>query len=152
MPSLQFNDSHKIMARSIYAKQKKRGRGRPATGVRPMIGLRLDDETTAKIDQWAAKQELSRSEAIRRLIEQALAVNHRPAGGSRSDFAMHRSRTGKSRSPSRRSESDEAVSVPPAPYVAGEPAAHLSALFREECERKRSPRRTLPRPSAPREL
>jgi hypothetical protein len=58
------------MARSISAKQKKRGR--PATGVRPMIGLRLSKVDIARVDRWAAERHLTRSEAIRALIEQGL--------------------------------------------------------------------------------
>jgi metal-responsive CopG/Arc/MetJ family transcriptional regulator len=38
-----------------------------------MIGLRLPPELTARIDAWAERKELTRSEAIRRMIEQALA-------------------------------------------------------------------------------
>ena len=58
------------MARSIPAKQKKRGR--PATGYDPMIGLRLAPDLTARVDDWAERQSVSRSEAIRQMIEQAL--------------------------------------------------------------------------------
>jgi hypothetical protein len=67
---------------SIAAKPKKRGRGRPATGRDPMIGLRAPSDLRKKIEEWAAQQDdtPSMSEAIRRLVEQALALprNKRP--------------------------------------------------------------------------
>ncbi len=41
-----------------------------------MIGLRLSPEATAAVDSWAATKGIaSRSEAIRKMIEQALAAN-----------------------------------------------------------------------------
>jgi len=61
---------------SINAKQKKRGR--PATGMDPMIGARFPSELTARIDAWASAHSTSRSEAIRRLVEQALAAPQSP--------------------------------------------------------------------------
>jgi len=36
------------------------------------VGVRIPIELTAKIDFWASSNEISRSEAIRQLIEQAL--------------------------------------------------------------------------------
>jgi hypothetical protein len=69
-----FYAKHKIMRRSISAKQKKKKRGRPATGVRPMIGLRLSEPETAKLDRWAkVNGHRTRSDAIRALIERATA-------------------------------------------------------------------------------
>src|SRR5262249_7876870 len=62
----------KNMARSSARKRKKRGR--PRTGVRPMIGARLSDETQAGIQRWAKSQhdKPTFSEAVRRLIDMAL--------------------------------------------------------------------------------
>lgn len=57
------------MAKSISAKRKP---GRPATGVDRMYGARLSDEFVAKIDKWAEAQGVSRSEAMRKLIELGL--------------------------------------------------------------------------------
>jgi metal-responsive CopG/Arc/MetJ family transcriptional regulator len=37
-----------------------------------MIGLRLPEEFTARVDAWAAGHFLTRSEAIRQLVEQSL--------------------------------------------------------------------------------
>jgi metal-responsive CopG/Arc/MetJ family transcriptional regulator len=62
------------MAKSIGAKQKK-GRGRPATGTDPMIGVRIGKELTAEIDVWAEANSVSRSEAIRRMIVQVLSAS-----------------------------------------------------------------------------
>jgi hypothetical protein len=61
------------MAQSIRDNQKK-GRGRPATGVTPMIGVRIDPLFRAEIEAWAAKQDdqPSLAEAIRRLVAQSL--------------------------------------------------------------------------------
>jgi hypothetical protein len=73
------------MIRSISAKQKlaekkKRGRGRPATGFDPMIGLRLPPEMRRVIEDWAAEQSppLTFSEAVRRLLDFALTVARKP--------------------------------------------------------------------------
>jgi hypothetical protein len=62
------------MARSIPAKQKAKGRGRPGTGLDAMIGLRATPALLAAIEEWAACEpdSPSLSEAIRRLVEIAL--------------------------------------------------------------------------------
>jgi hypothetical protein len=60
------------MAKSVTVKPKKRGR--PATGRDPFVGIRLAPELILEIDQWSEKAKApSRSEAIRRLVELALA-------------------------------------------------------------------------------
>ncbi len=67
------------MGKSISVLRKKRGR--PATGVDPMLNFRSPADLTAKIDDWIAAQpepRPSRSEAIRRILAQALT----PAAGS----------------------------------------------------------------------
>jgi hypothetical protein len=61
------------METSVSALQKKRGR--PATGVDPMLNFRSPPELTARIEAWIGAQpdpKPSRSEAIRRLVEKAL--------------------------------------------------------------------------------
>jgi hypothetical protein len=58
------------MTKSITVHQKKRGR--PATGRDPAITARLPETTIAKVDQWAAKNSATRSDAIRRLVELGL--------------------------------------------------------------------------------
>jgi hypothetical protein len=53
-------------------------RGRPATGMDPVLPMRAPKELIARVDDWAQKQpdKPSRSEAARRLIE--LALNLKP--------------------------------------------------------------------------
>lgn len=60
------------MRKSIKVEPKKRGR--PATGKDPLVGLRLPPEMIVRLDAWADGQGLSRSEAIRRIIGNALNV------------------------------------------------------------------------------
>jgi hypothetical protein len=63
------------MAKSITVKPKKRGR--PNTGGRdPLVGARLPPALIAAVDGWAEKADggISRSEAIRRLVELGLKV------------------------------------------------------------------------------
>jgi hypothetical protein len=63
------------MAKSISVNPKKR-RGRPVTtGKGTLIGVRILDDPLAALDGWIARQkepDLSRPEAIRRLIELGL--------------------------------------------------------------------------------
>jgi hypothetical protein len=47
-------------------------RGRPATGTDPVAAVRLTPELKVEVDKWALDQKLSRSEALRRLIERGL--------------------------------------------------------------------------------
>lgn len=49
---------------------KRRGRGRPGRGAEPMkvIAVRLTAEEIAVLDAFAAREHLSRSEAIRRAL------------------------------------------------------------------------------------
>jgi len=57
----------------IPNKQKKRGRGRPATGKDPLIALRLPREVIGAVDAWATRHKAgSRSAAVRTMIEMAL--------------------------------------------------------------------------------
>jgi hypothetical protein len=60
------------MKKAISAKQKSRGR--PATGITPMMGFRADPVIRAEIVRWAENQPdmPSLSEAIRRLVELGL--------------------------------------------------------------------------------
>lgn len=60
------------MAKSILVNQNRRGR--PPTGRDPVSAVRLPADLTAAIDVWATKNgSPSRSDAIRRLVEKALA-------------------------------------------------------------------------------
>jgi hypothetical protein len=62
-----------MLTKSIAVVRKKRGR--PATGQDPVSAIRLSLPLRAAIDNWAKQQsdKPSRSEAIRRLVEIALA-------------------------------------------------------------------------------
>src|SRR5215470_12679072 len=61
------------MRKSISINKISRGRGRPPQG--PFVGARLPQELIDQIDAWAAREcDNSRSEAIRRLLERALAA------------------------------------------------------------------------------
>lgn len=69
---------------SISVIRKKRGR--PATGQDPVTAIRLSPEMREAVDAWAAKQkdEPSRSESIRRLVE--LGLKHsQPKKAARSE-------------------------------------------------------------------
>jgi hypothetical protein len=61
---------------SIVDNRKKRGRGRPRTGIGKPVGLRLYPGLERRVDQWAFRQpdKPGRPEAIRRLIEIALTA------------------------------------------------------------------------------
>ena len=59
------------MKKSIKVDQKKR-RGRPATGRDPMVSSRIPATTVDAIDEWAVRNETTRSDAIRRLVELGL--------------------------------------------------------------------------------
>jgi len=53
----------------------RRKPGRPKTGITPIVGLRLSNELTAAIDAWGESHQVTRSEAIRRLVELTLTKN-----------------------------------------------------------------------------
>jgi hypothetical protein len=75
-PSACFYASAKSMAKSINASAKRRGRP-VTTGTGTTIGVRMLDDPLAALDAWIAKQkepELTRPEAIRRLVELGLRV------------------------------------------------------------------------------
>jgi hypothetical protein len=61
----------------------KRKRGRPATGKDPVSAIRLSLPLRTAIENWAKQQDdkPSRSEAIRRLIEFALAAKSKNRSG-----------------------------------------------------------------------
>jgi hypothetical protein len=55
-------------------KTAKKRMGRPVTtGIRPLVGVRFSRETLDAIDCYAAANNITRPEAVRRLTEQALA-------------------------------------------------------------------------------
>jgi hypothetical protein len=59
------------MKKSIKVTPKKR-RGRPATGRDPHITARMPSALIVEVEAWAAANDASRSEAIRRLVELGL--------------------------------------------------------------------------------
>lgn len=66
------------MSKSIKVHQKTRGR--PPTGRDPAITVRLPQRIIDQAENWAAANKTSRSEAIRRLIEIALAPQTKTTG------------------------------------------------------------------------
>ena len=66
------------MARRSVTKRKKK-REPPPAGAGALIGLRLEPEALARVDRWAASQkdDPSRAEAVRRLVELGLAIAQR---------------------------------------------------------------------------
>lgn len=60
------------MMKSIKVEPKRRGR--PATGKDPLLTTRAPRETISAIEAWASKNGVTRSEAIRRLVELGLTV------------------------------------------------------------------------------
>jgi len=58
------------MGKQTFVKRKKMGR--PSTGKTAFVALRLTPEQARQLDAWAKERAIaSRSEAIRRLIEQS---------------------------------------------------------------------------------
>jgi len=55
------------MKKSITVQPKKRGR--PATGKDPLLTVRAPKAIIQAIESWAAKNEVTRSEAVRRMVE-----------------------------------------------------------------------------------
>src|ERR1035437_427289 len=69
-PRLAFTVAS-IMAKSIKVASKRRGR--PSTGGRdPGIHVRLPEDMLSTVDAWSASKAVTRSEAIRRLVELGL--------------------------------------------------------------------------------
>jgi Ribbon-helix-helix protein, copG family len=63
------------MRKSIKVTPKKRGR--PATGRNPFLTARVPQELIDALEAWAVANEISRSEAIRRLLELGMGVPKR---------------------------------------------------------------------------
>jgi metal-responsive CopG/Arc/MetJ family transcriptional regulator len=53
--------------------------GRPTTDADPLISVRLPSETIRAIDRWAKRDDITRSEAIRRLLKGALRASRAAA-------------------------------------------------------------------------
>jgi hypothetical protein len=63
----------KNMKQSIKVTPKRK-RGRPATGRDPHVTSRMPQTLIDQVERWAASNEATRSEAIRRLVELGLKV------------------------------------------------------------------------------
>jgi hypothetical protein len=75
------------MAKSIKVHPKKR-RGRPATGKDPLVSARLPLVLIAQVEAWAAANDTTRSEALRRLVELGLTVKTKSAPSERQRAAL----------------------------------------------------------------
>ena len=66
------------MRRSIGNIEKKRGRGRPPTDATPVL-VRVMPDQLEKLDAWikGQREKMGRPEAIRQLLDQALAAKQR---------------------------------------------------------------------------
>jgi hypothetical protein len=65
------------MGKSIKVTPKRRGR--PATGRDPFLTARVPQTVIDAIEDWAAASKISRSEAVRRLLEFGLTTQKRKA-------------------------------------------------------------------------
>jgi hypothetical protein len=72
-PSARFYDNRLFMRKSINDNRKK-SRGRPATGTAPLVGVRMTEDLQGQIKAWAKRQDDDPplATAIRRLVEAAL--------------------------------------------------------------------------------
>ena len=61
------------MAKPISDLQKKRERGRPATGTGPQITIRMPKQILARLAVWAKESGTTRTQAIRLFVEHGLA-------------------------------------------------------------------------------
>jgi hypothetical protein len=132
------------MAKSILDNRKKRGRGRPATGITPMTGVRLSSDTLKAIKIWTEQEpdKPSKAEAIRRLVEYALRV---PAAHRHPPRA-------ESVSIGRTEESSRAKAVSKATAMAGKQIDKLSDTSATVEERQSRKRRLLKGPKEFRDI
>jgi Arc/MetJ-type ribon-helix-helix transcriptional regulator len=73
----QFRYDLKMAQKPIKVELKRR---LPATGKDQLVGVRLPDATIRRIDAWAQREGVtSRSDAIRRLIDQSLVAATQPS-------------------------------------------------------------------------
>jgi predicted DNA-binding protein len=60
------------MAKSISVNGKKRGRGRPATGVDPVMAFRLPAALKEQVEKQAQANGEKPADVLRRIVEKAL--------------------------------------------------------------------------------
>jgi hypothetical protein len=66
------------MKKSIQVNpKKKKKRGRPATGKDPLFATRAPQELIKSVEGWAKVNEITFSEAVRRLLQQGLSAQSR---------------------------------------------------------------------------
>lgn len=72
------------MARSIAANRKKRGRGRPPTGIGPVEPLRLYPEMDEQVRSFMRNEpdNPTRAEALRRLVDLGLKLKRERESGT----------------------------------------------------------------------
>jgi hypothetical protein len=58
----------------VNEKEKKRGRGRPRTGMDPVVAARIPPDLLAEIVQWAADNDCSRSDAIVHFLKRGVTA------------------------------------------------------------------------------
>jgi hypothetical protein len=88
-PSACFYDNRKFMKKSIND-NRKRNRGRPATGTAPLVGVRMTEQLQAQIKAWAKKQDDDPplATAVRRLVELGLTAKTRSVPSERQRAAL----------------------------------------------------------------
>jgi hypothetical protein len=66
-------DNRKSMKKSTINDNRKRRRGRPATGTAPMVGVRMTKDLQDQVRGWAEEHDdVPLATAIRRLVELGL--------------------------------------------------------------------------------
>jgi hypothetical protein len=60
------------MRKSVTVKHKKRGRGRPATGVTPIVGLRMPPEMREEMEKLAREDRVTLSKKILQVLAKHL--------------------------------------------------------------------------------
>lgn len=60
------------MAKSTLTNKTAKRMGRPPLGVDVLLGVKVSPEMLLKIEAWAKKRKLSKSEAVRQLLSRAL--------------------------------------------------------------------------------
>jgi predicted ATPase len=74
------------MKKSINVTRKKRGR--PPTGLDPQVSTRMPSRLIDDVDAWAAANDTTRSDAVRRLVELGLTVKTKLALSDRQRAAI----------------------------------------------------------------
>lgn len=93
-PSARIYGATQFMKKSITVAPKKK-RGRPPSGGRdPHVAARMPSNLIAEVEAWAEANVMSRSEAIRRLVELGLTVKAKVPQASESQKVRAREMAG----------------------------------------------------------